>query len=231
MPPPPPPPPRSATPQMRLHFSRAATPSRPRGRLPQLSAATMIASRFAADASAFRAALLPSDIATIALSRNLFHLSWLLPLGLYALFEPPGPTRLFPMSISWTIRKGLPRRLHNALWVAGWGLFLSVVLRATGGLGFGLLLGGSSGSLSLVAIFILLHRVVDTLFHVVVIVVKLRRGAALGLGSAQRLFEGSSGLAPGTRGPRACTSRARRGPVVATDIIRVVCWEFPIGAY
>ena len=115
----------------------------------------MIASRFAADASAFRAALLPSDIATIALSRNLFHLSWLLPLGLYALFEPPGPTRLFPMSISWTIRKGLPRRLHNALWVAGWGLFLSVVLRATGGLGLGLLLGGSSGSGSLVAIFIL----------------------------------------------------------------------------
>ena len=100
--------------------------------LPAAASSTLV--RFAEDANAFRAALQPADVAQIALARNMFHASWLLPLIVYVLCEPR-KTRLFPMSISWTIRAGLPRKLNNVLWVTGWSVFLSVVLRVSGGFG------------------------------------------------------------------------------------------------
>jgi hypothetical protein len=81
----------------------------------------------------FRAVLSPAEIAQMAIARNLFHASWAVPLILYALTEKR--PRLFPMSISWTIRRGVPRLLNNALWTAGWTILLATVIQATGGFG------------------------------------------------------------------------------------------------
>ena len=95
----------------------------------------LLASPFAglsAQGAAFRAALGPTEIAQVALARNLFHASWAVPLVLYIFSKRP---RLFPMSISWTIRQGTPRLLNNALWAAGWSIFLSTSIRSTGGFG------------------------------------------------------------------------------------------------
>jgi len=86
-----------------------------------------------AQGALLRSALRPADIAQIALARNLFQASWLVPLILYAINEKP--PRLFPMSISWTIRRGVPRLLNNCLWTAGWSILLSAFISASGGFG------------------------------------------------------------------------------------------------
>lgn len=85
-----------------------------------------------AQGAAFRAALVPADIARLALARNLFHASWAIPLVLHAFSERP---RLFPMSISWTIRRGTARLLNNVSWVAGWSILLWTSIQSTGGFG------------------------------------------------------------------------------------------------
>ena len=82
----------------------------------------------AAHATALRAALTPADLAQIGLARNLFQASWAVPLACYFLVEPR-PLR-FPMSISWTIRRGLPRWVHHASWLAGWSIFAAALVRA-----------------------------------------------------------------------------------------------------
>jgi hypothetical protein len=121
--------------QTQLRRLRAAPKPRNPGRL-QLTAfpgpISGAFAHFAQNAVAFRDLLTPEDVVQITRARNIFHGSWLLPLILYTLFEPP-KTRLFPMSISWTIRRGRPRLINNALWATGWALFLSVVVRVTGG--------------------------------------------------------------------------------------------------
>ena len=81
-----------------------------------------------ASGAAFRAALTPSDVSSIGLASSIFQGAWLLPLLLYAALEPS--PRRFPMSISWTIRKGTPRLLHHSCWLGGWALFLATLVRS-----------------------------------------------------------------------------------------------------
>jgi hypothetical protein len=88
-------------------------------------------SGLSAQGAAFRSVLSASEISQMALARNLFHASWAVPLILYALTERR--PRLFPMSISWTIRRGVPRLINAALWIAGWTILLSTVIQSTGG--------------------------------------------------------------------------------------------------
>ena len=88
--------------------------------LPSLSTLT-------AHTAAFRAALAPVDIAQVALARDVFQASWILPLGLYFLFEPA--PRKWPITISWTIRKGVPKLVHHACWLSGWLLFVAAGAR------------------------------------------------------------------------------------------------------
>ena len=80
--------------------------------------------------TAFRAALDPADVSQLVVAQTLFHGSWLLPLILYAALEPR--PRLLPMSISWTIRRGIPRLVHHCCYVAGWLLLLATCRRAVG---------------------------------------------------------------------------------------------------
>ena len=93
----------------------------PRTALPSLSG-------LAAKTAAFRTALAPADISRIKLARDVFQCSWLLPLGLYFLLEPP--PRRWPITISWTIRKGLPKLAHHTCWLAGWLLFVTAARHA-----------------------------------------------------------------------------------------------------
>ena len=84
----------------------------------------------AAHGAAFKAALSPADLDQLLLARGCFHAAWLAPLALYTVLEPR--PRLFPMSVSWTVRRGLPRVVHQACWVAGWALFVGTAVRSTG---------------------------------------------------------------------------------------------------
>ena len=118
--------------------------------LPQLQP---LVAPIAAAGVAWRATLTPGAVQSISIARDLFHGSWLLPLGMYLLLEPP--PRMFPMSISWTIRRGLcvhsdrisnlrnspshclvarapahrPKLVHHSCWLSGWALFVATVLR------------------------------------------------------------------------------------------------------
>ena len=53
----------------------------------------------------------------------------MLALGLYFAFEPA--PRKWPITISWTIRKGVPKLVHHFCWLSGWLLF--VIAAARGG--------------------------------------------------------------------------------------------------
>lgn len=61
-------------------------------------------------------------------AQRLFISTSAVPLLLYYL-RLSEPVPLFPATISWTIRKGVPRWTHHSLWLAGWAVFLSVFLK------------------------------------------------------------------------------------------------------
>ena len=82
---------------------------------------------FASHAVALRAALTPADLASMGFARDLFQASWAVPLAIYAALEPR--PRRFPMSISWTIRKGVPKLVHHILWLSGWALLAATLMR------------------------------------------------------------------------------------------------------
>jgi len=63
----------------------------------------------------FRSRLSPSDVAQIRKARDYFHLTSLIPLILYYLKTSEERTK-FPATISFTIRKGIPRAAHHVLW-------------------------------------------------------------------------------------------------------------------
>ena len=98
--------------------------------LPQLPtlAATPALAGLASRAVAFRAALAPADIWTICLARDVFQAAWIVPLALYLEFEPR--PRKWPITISWTIRRGVPKLAHHTCWVLGWLLFVFAASRA-----------------------------------------------------------------------------------------------------
>jgi len=85
-------------------------------------------SGLAAQTAAFRSALAPADVATIELARNVFQASWIVPLGLYFALEPQ--PRRWPITISWTIRRGVPKLAHHACWISGWLLFVAAAWHA-----------------------------------------------------------------------------------------------------
>ena len=51
-----------------------------------------------------------------------------MPLALYLEFEPR--PRKWPITISWTIRRGVPKLAHHTCWVLGWLLFVFAASRA-----------------------------------------------------------------------------------------------------
>ena len=113
---------------------RADHPLSPKPRLqqspPPASLVSAMPAELAAQRDSFRVGLTAADLLQVTIARRLLQLASVLPLGLYALFEPR--PRLFPMSISWTIRRGLPRLVSGACLLGGWVTFLQVVLRVQG---------------------------------------------------------------------------------------------------
>uniref|UniRef100_A0A6S8AS38 Uncharacterized protein n=1 Tax=Aplanochytrium stocchinoi TaxID=215587 RepID=A0A6S8AS38_9STRA len=77
----------------------------------------------------FRSRLSPSDVAQIRKARDYFHLTSLIPLILYYLKTSEERTK-FPATISFTIRKGIPRAAHHVLWLLGWYSMYDVFHRA-----------------------------------------------------------------------------------------------------
>eukprot|EP00658_Telonema_sp_P-2_P060780 TRINITY_DN49601_c0_g1_i2.p1 TRINITY_DN49601_c0_g1~~TRINITY_DN49601_c0_g1_i2.p1 ORF type:complete len:241 (+),score=53.93 TRINITY_DN49601_c0_g1_i2:50-724(+) len=61
-------------------------------------------------------------------ARNWFHASQFLPLVLYYLGSSERPTK-FPATISFTIRKGLPKWIHHLIWLRGWAHFYAILRR------------------------------------------------------------------------------------------------------
>lgn len=79
--------------------------------------------------AAFRSALALQDVQRLRTARTVGHGSWLLPIIAYAATEPR--PRLFPCSLSWVTRRGLPKRVHTGCYVLGWGLVVAAAARAT----------------------------------------------------------------------------------------------------
>lgn len=77
----------------------------------------------------FRAKLTEEDVAQMRLARDIFHLGAIVPPILYYLrFSEAKPK--FPATISWTIRKGYPKRVQHIIWSTGWLLMYRVLRRA-----------------------------------------------------------------------------------------------------
>lgn len=87
--------------------------------------------RLAASGACFRARLTEDDIADVRRARAIFlsssAVSWMLYYGRISEARPK-----FPATISWTIRRGTPRYVSLALWLAGWRLMLKVFWAAAG---------------------------------------------------------------------------------------------------
>mmetsp|Transcript_40703 Transcript_40703/g.117792 ORF Transcript_40703/g.117792 Transcript_40703/m.117792 type:complete len:237 (-) Transcript_40703:71-781(-) len=83
---------------------------------------------FAASGRVFRERLCASDVRRLRIAQAIWQSSMVVPPALYYL-KTSDPTPLFPATISWTIREGVPRLAHHSLWLAAWCLCLSVVQR------------------------------------------------------------------------------------------------------
>lgn len=78
--------------------------------------------------SSFLASLTKADIRRLRAAQLLLVSALALPLALYhARTSEARP--LFPNTISWSIRKGMPRHASHALWTAAWLMMLSVFQR------------------------------------------------------------------------------------------------------
>ena len=79
---------------------------------------------FAVSAASFHGSLGARDVALLRLAQRLFlgnnALSLVLYYGLEASPDGRAGTTKFPATISWTIRRGLPKWTNLALWSAGW---------------------------------------------------------------------------------------------------------------
>jgi len=85
--------------------------------------------RLEAEGSALCDRLTPRDIRQLHRARALFHACSIIPCALYYFGTSERPTK-FPATISFTIRKGVPRWAHHVLWAAGWACMGEVIRNA-----------------------------------------------------------------------------------------------------
>lgn len=71
------------------------------------------------ESAALLSRLTARDEELLRSARRLYHACSVVPCLLYYLRTSESPTK-FPATISFTIRKGVPRWTHHALWLAGW---------------------------------------------------------------------------------------------------------------
>ena len=72
-----------------------------------------------------------ADVQGLGLAKWLWHASTLLPFLWYVAGGVDATPR-WPVTISWTVRKGSGRLLFHAAWIAGWVLFLRPLVRHDG---------------------------------------------------------------------------------------------------
>jgi len=87
-----------------------------------------------AEGSELRKSVTSDDVLILKRARLLFHLCSILPpltyyfsRGYLAVDRPPK----FPATISFTIRKGLPKKIQTILWAGGWALMYRLIHRRT----------------------------------------------------------------------------------------------------
>mmetsp|Transcript_27606 Transcript_27606/g.38837 ORF Transcript_27606/g.38837 Transcript_27606/m.38837 type:complete len:321 (-) Transcript_27606:2120-3082(-) len=85
--------------------------------------------QFQKDGKEFRKSLTSQDAKELKLARFLFHSCSVLPALVYYMGTVERPAK-FPATISFTIRKGLPKHLQTLLWVSGWVYMARIIKRA-----------------------------------------------------------------------------------------------------
>jgi hypothetical protein len=81
----------------------------------------------------FQARLTALDVADVAKARDIFNGMTVVTTALYYLGTSESAPK-FPATISWTIRKGLPKKVNHLLWTWGWWTMYGVFARAGDGL-------------------------------------------------------------------------------------------------
>jgi len=85
--------------------------------------------QFRKDGQDFRRSLTTQDVQKLKFARSLFHSCSVLPALLYYMGTVERPAK-FPATISFTIRKGLPKHVQTLLWVSGWTTMGRIIQRA-----------------------------------------------------------------------------------------------------
>lgn len=67
-----------------------------------------------------------TDVAQLRLAQAIFHGSSFVPLLLYHMKLSDDQPK-FPATISYSIRHGVPRWAHHAIWLAGWAVMLRMI--------------------------------------------------------------------------------------------------------
>lgn len=76
-----------------------------------------------------RSALDAADFADFAFAKACWHLTIFAPLALYVVGAANDAAPRFPITISWTVRRGLGRVVFHCCWVVGWLRFLRPLVR------------------------------------------------------------------------------------------------------
>lgn len=84
---------------------------------------------FESDSAIFLRSVTDEDLRDAKLARILFHSCFLVPPFLYYVCGAVERPAKFPASISFTIRKGLPKLVHLLLWTAGWAVMGRILRR------------------------------------------------------------------------------------------------------
>lgn len=90
-----------------------------------------VQSRLDASGVQFRKGLTSADVDQIRLARNIFLTVNVVPILLYYMRTSEAKPK-FPATISFCIRKGIPKYAHNLIWLAGWAAMYNVIHRRGG---------------------------------------------------------------------------------------------------
>jgi len=93
----------------------------------------MYCNKFDQEGKLFRKNITSKDMKTLKLARLWFHLCSLIPMFVYYYFGVIDKPPKFPATISFTIRKGITKKLSFVTWIIGWSCVYNVIQRRCGG--------------------------------------------------------------------------------------------------
>ena len=101
-----------------------------------MESARRVAEWWLAAGEEFRGSLSDADGRLVSLAKDLFLISLFAPLILYYVAGPDAGIPRFPVTISWTIRKGPPKWIQHAVWLSGWAVLLFLHFKTGDAVGF-----------------------------------------------------------------------------------------------